>query len=179
MRPSSRTPEGQPNRCPVCKHEVCIEPSNPPGDATCPCCGQLLWFPSVAGDEHSDLFAGDGVIYELDVATKSEAVEALVRKLSDSGHVRMQDVESIVKAVMRREELGSTAIGSGVAVPHATHEVVQRFVGIIGHVPGGIEFDSLDGEPVSRVFLLLSPPNERAVHLRALEQISQIIRTAA
>lgn len=44
MGPSSRTPEGVPNRCPVCGAEVCIEPSVPPGDAPCPCCGHLLWF---------------------------------------------------------------------------------------------------------------------------------------
>ncbi len=48
MRPSSRTPEGQPNWCPVCGHEVCIEPSMPPGDAPCPRCGCLLWFPSAS-----------------------------------------------------------------------------------------------------------------------------------
>lgn len=41
---ASRTPEGEPNFCPVCAHEVCIEPSYPPGDAPCPCCGHLLWF---------------------------------------------------------------------------------------------------------------------------------------
>ena len=44
MEPSSRTPEGWPNRCPVCGMDVCIEPSVPPGDAPCPHCGHLLWF---------------------------------------------------------------------------------------------------------------------------------------
>src|SRR5215831_4565245 len=45
MRPSSRTPEGEPNRCPLCGRAVRLEPSSPPGDAPCPFCGQLLWFP--------------------------------------------------------------------------------------------------------------------------------------
>src|SRR5436305_1437091 len=44
MKPSSRTPEGEPNRCPLCGNVVWVEPSNPPGDAPCPYCGQLLWF---------------------------------------------------------------------------------------------------------------------------------------
>ena len=48
MKPSSRTPEGQPNRCPVCGKEIRIEPSHPAGDAPCPCCGHLLWFPGCA-----------------------------------------------------------------------------------------------------------------------------------
>lgn len=46
MKPPSRTPEGYPNRCPVCRKDVCIDPSIPPGDAPCPHCGQLLWFDS-------------------------------------------------------------------------------------------------------------------------------------
>lgn len=45
VKPSSRTPEGTPSRCPVCGNEVCIEPSTPSRDAPCPCCGHLLWFP--------------------------------------------------------------------------------------------------------------------------------------
>lgn len=44
MEPASRTPEGEQNVCPVCGHDVCLEPSRPTGDATCPHCGQLLWF---------------------------------------------------------------------------------------------------------------------------------------
>jgi hypothetical protein len=46
MEPASRTPEGESNRCPICGNEVRIEPSRPPGDAPCPCCGHLLWFSS-------------------------------------------------------------------------------------------------------------------------------------
>jgi hypothetical protein len=48
MEPASRTPEGETNHCPVCGHEVRLEPSRPPGDAPCPCCGHLLWFPPAA-----------------------------------------------------------------------------------------------------------------------------------
>lgn len=48
MKPSSRTPEGLPNRCPVCGNEIRIEPSRPPGDAPCAFCGHLLWFPGFA-----------------------------------------------------------------------------------------------------------------------------------
>jgi hypothetical protein len=48
MEPSSRTPEGMPNLCPVCGHKVLIEPSSPAGDAPCPFCGHLLWFSRMA-----------------------------------------------------------------------------------------------------------------------------------
>ena len=71
-----------------------------------------------------DFFVGDGIIYEIEANTKSAAVEALVRKLSEQGHTRPQNVDTIVKALMKREELGSTGLGRGVAVPHAKHEVI-------------------------------------------------------
>ena len=54
MEPSTRTPEGEPNRCPVCGKSLQIEPSRPPGDAPCPHCGSLLWFdPSVREDSEA------------------------------------------------------------------------------------------------------------------------------
>jgi PTS system fructose-specific IIA component/PTS system nitrogen regulatory IIA component len=79
---------------------------------------------------------------------------------------------------MHREQLGSTGLGRGIAVPHAKHDTVERIVGIIGYVAGGVEFDSLDGEPVTKVFLVLSSPSRPGDHLRALERISLMLRTA-
>jgi hypothetical protein len=55
MRPSSRTPEGEPNRCPVCGNRLCLEPSVPPGDAPCPFCGVLLWFETSGDADFAEL----------------------------------------------------------------------------------------------------------------------------
>lgn len=175
--PSSRTPEGHFNRCPVCQNEICIVPSHPLGDAPCPCCGQLLWFPENAGMESSGFFVGAGAVYELDVTTKSEAIEALVRKLCELCNFGVHEVDGLVRSLMHREEMGSTGIGCGVAVPHAKHETINRLVGIIGYIPDGVDFESLDREPVKRIFLFLSPPHKPGEHLRALQQISQLLRT--
>ena len=82
----------------------------------------------------------------------------------------------IVDAVMKREELGSTGIGRGVAVPHTKHPSVDRLIGTVGISRDGVDFNSLDGEKVLIFFLLVSPPDRPGDHLRALENISRQLR---
>ena len=96
--------------------------------------------------------------------------------MQEAGKIAANEVDSIVKAVMKREELGSTGIGRGVAVPHTKHPSVDRLVGTVGVSPGGVDFDSLDGEKVQLFFLLISPPDRPGDHLRALENISRQLR---
>ena len=86
------------------------------------------------------------------------------------------EVESIVKAILKREELGSTGIGRGVAVPHTKHPSVNKLVGTVAVSAEGIDFNSLDGEKVQLFFLLISPPDRPGDHLRALENISRQLR---
>ena len=86
------------------------------------------------------------------------------------------ELESIVKAILKREELGSTGIGRGVAVPHTKHPSVNRLVGTVAVSQEGVDFDSLDGEKVQLFFLLISPPDRPGDHLRALENISRQLR---
>ena len=77
---------------------------------------------------------------------------------------------------MKREELGSTGIGRGVAVPHTKHASVERLVGTVGVSAEGVDFNSLDGDKVQLLFLLVSPPDRPGDHLRALENISRQLR---
>ena len=77
---------------------------------------------------------------------------------------------------MKREELGSTGIGRGVAVPHTKHPSVDRLIGTVSVSPTGVDFASLDGETVNLFFLLISPPDRPGDHLRALENISRQLR---
>jgi PTS system nitrogen regulatory IIA component len=77
---------------------------------------------------------------------------------------------------MDREELGSTGIGSGVAVPHAKHDAITDLVCAFGRSKKGINFDALDGEPVYVVFLLLSSKSASGAHLEALAFISRLVR---
>jgi mannitol/fructose-specific phosphotransferase system IIA component (Ntr-type) len=85
-------------------------------------------------------------------------------------------LESITRAIMKREELGSTGIGRGVAVPHTKHPSVSQLLGTVAVSQPGVDFDSLDGEKVQLFFLLISPPDRPGEHLRALENISRQLR---
>jgi len=107
---------------------------------------------------------------------KPEVIRELVQSLADSGAIVGADVQGIVAAIMKREELGSTGIGRGVAVPHTKHPSVERLVGTVGVSAEGIDFNSLDGEKVHLLFLLVSPPDRPGDHLRALENISRQLR---
>lgn len=124
----------------------------------------------------SDFICDDAVSASLTAEDKQSAIEEIVKALVASGKVAEDDHESIVGAVMKREELGSTGIGRGVAVPHTKHPSVDRLVGAVAISEEGVDFDSLDGEKVQLFFLLISPPDRPGDHLRALENISRQLR---
>jgi PTS system nitrogen regulatory IIA component len=111
------------------------------------------------------------------VATNKEGViREMAQSLVDAGKIAAGELESIVKAIMKREDLGSTGIGRGVAVPHTKHPSVNRLIGTVAISQGGVDFESLDGDPVQLFFLLVSPPDRPGDHLRALENISRQLR---
>ena len=113
---------------------------------------------------------------ELKAEGKEGAIEELVGSLVAAGGIKADEQKSIVDAVMKREELGSTGIGRGVAVPHTKHPSVDRLIGTVGISRDGVDFNSLDGEKVQIFFLLVSPPDRPGDHLRALENISRQLR---
>lgn len=127
----------------------------------------------------SDFVATEAIRSHVDADTKEGVIREMARALVDAGKIAASDEESIVKAIMKREDLGSTGIGRGVAVPHTKHPSVNRLVGTVAVSPQGINFDSLDGEPVHLFFLLVSPPDRPGDHLRALENISRQLRDDA
>ena len=113
---------------------------------------------------------------ELTSDDKPSAIHELVSSLVEAGIIPASECDGIVKAIMKREELGSTGIGRGIAVPHTKHPSVDRLVGTVGVSNVGIDFNSLDGEKVHLFFLLVSPPDRPGDHLRALENISRQLR---
>ena len=124
----------------------------------------------------SDFVVREAILTDLAVGTKEAAIRAMVESLSASGNIKGGDQESIIAAILKREELGSTGIGRGVAVPHTKHPSVDRLVATIALSRVGVEFASLDGESVHILFLLVSPPDRPGDHLRALENISRHLR---
>ena len=124
----------------------------------------------------ADFMCEKSIQVDLQAADKPGVIQELVAALVESGQVKEDDQAGIIEAIMKREELGSTGIGRGVAVPHTKHPSVDNLVGTVGVSREGVEFESLDGESVQLFFLLISPPDRPGDHLRALENISRQLR---
>lgn len=123
-----------------------------------------------------DFVSSKAIKADLQSQDKESVLRELVASLTEAGDIAEDDQESIVRAIMKREELGSTGIGRGVAVPHTKHPSVTKLVGTVGVSVDGVDFKSLDGEKVNLFFLLISPPDRPGDHLRALENISKQLR---
>ena len=124
----------------------------------------------------SDFINVSSIKADLAADEKPAIIRELIESLAQTGAIAQDDIEGIVAAVMKREELGSTGIGRGVAVPHTKHASVERLVGTVGISVEGVDFNSLDGDKVHLLFLLVSPPDRPGDHLRALENISRQLR---
>ncbi|MBM4011554.1 MAG: PTS sugar transporter subunit IIA [Planctomycetota bacterium] len=124
----------------------------------------------------SDFVAPEAIRSHVQASSKEGVIREMAQALVDAGKIAPGDLEGIVKAILKREDLGSTGIGRGVAVPHTKHPSVSKLVGTVAVSRDGIDFQSLDGDPVQLFFLLVSPPDRPGDHLRALENISRQLR---
>ena len=123
-----------------------------------------------------DFVVPDAIVTDMQVTDKEGAIRGLVGALKAAGIVPAESEDSIVAAILKREELGSTGIGNGVAVPHTKHVSVSKLVAAIALTRDGVDFQSLDGGQVHILFLLVSPPDRPGDHLRGLENISRHLR---
>jgi PTS system fructose-specific IIA component/PTS system nitrogen regulatory IIA component len=124
----------------------------------------------------ADFVSAAAIRARLEAEDKQGVIREMTEALRAAGAINDGEVESIVRAILKREELGSTGIGRGVAVPHTKHPSVDRLVGTVAISHDGVDFNSLDGEKVQLFFLLISPPDRPGDHLRALENISRQLR---
>jgi len=111
----------------------------------------------------------------IEAADKEGILKELVDVLAEVKDLGA-DRKAIVKALSERESLGSTGIGQGIAIPHGKTERVKELVAVLGISRKGINFDALDGEPVYIFFLLVAPKDTAGPHLKALAQISRLLR---
>lgn len=125
----------------------------------------------------TDIVAAGAVITDLKATTKDEAIREIVGSLCSAGKVAPEHMEAIILAIMKREELGSTGIGRGVAVPHTKHPSVDSIVATVALSVNGLDFAALDGEVVHIIFLLISPPDRPGEHLRGLETITRHLKS--
>ncbi|QDU54243.1 PTS sugar transporter subunit IIA [Aeoliella mucimassa] len=124
----------------------------------------------------SEFITKDAICTNLSSTDKESVIREMTSALQTAHSIAADQMESVVEAILKREELGSTGIGRGVAVPHTKHPTVDKLCGAVGISEEGVEFDSLDGEKVHLLFMLVSPPDRPGDHLRALENISRQLR---
>ena len=134
-----------------------------------------------------DFVVREAINPSLKADTKEKAIREMVENLQAAGCFKGADpmagmvsltsgAEDTVKAILKRELLGSTGIGRGVAIPHAKQAGIDRLIGTLAISKAGVPFDSLDGEPVFVLVMLISPQDRPGDHLRALENVSRCLR---
>ena len=104
---------------------------------------------------------------------KRAVITELVDLLSSNG--RLVDRDAVLKAVMLREQTRSTGIGSGIAIPHGKCKSVKELVMAIGIASEPIDFESVDGKPVTIIIMLVSPSDQTGPHIQALARISRLM----
>jgi mannitol/fructose-specific phosphotransferase system IIA component (Ntr-type) len=119
-----------------------------------------------------DLISPGIVKVPLESTGKPAVLRELVQILKDAG--KIADVERALTAVNQREQLGSTGLELGIAVPHAKTDTVKTLTLAIGVSPRGIDFSSLDAKPSRLFFLMLAPPNQSGPHIQALAEIAKL-----
>jgi len=124
----------------------------------------------------ADFVVRDAILPDLLAVNKESVIREMVESLRTAGNFKSGDPEEVVKAILKREVLGSTGIGRGVAIPHTKHPTVEKLVGTVALSKGGVAFESLDGEPVHVFVMLVSPQDRPGDHLRALENVSRSLR---
>ncbi len=121
----------------------------------------------------TDLVAPQAVLQALKVNSKKQALQELAARAAElSGRAERE----IFDVLMQREKLGSTAIGSGIAIPHGKLPKLDRLFGLFARLDRAIDFEALDGQPVDLVFLLLAPETAGADHLKALARVARLLR---
>lgn len=123
----------------------------------------------------SDLLLPSDVMADLCASNKRLLLQELAAKAAISLNLR---VAQIAPDLLKREELGSTGVGGGVAIPHARLPALQRPFGLLAKLKPPIEFDAIDGQAVDIVFVLLLPANVENEQLGALALVARTLRSS-
>jgi len=123
-----------------------------------------------------DFLSKKALVMDIKATKKEEVIKELLDALINSGEVEKRSRNKLIDALMSRESLGSTAIGQGIAIPHAKSDCVGKLLAAFGLSRKGVDFDSLDGEPAYIFFLLVAPQDSAGPHLKALARISRLLK---
>jgi PTS system nitrogen regulatory IIA component len=123
--------------------------------------------------EIGDLLKPEHVIARLRATSKKQALQDLARRASElTGHPE----RAIFSTLMKRERLGTTGVGNGIAIPHGKLPNLESMFGIFARLENPIDFEAIDDRPVDLIFLLLAPEAAGADHLKALARVSRLLR---
>ncbi len=123
-----------------------------------------------------DFLSKKAIVVDIKSSKKEEVIKELVDALISAGEIEKRCRNKLIEALMARESLGSTAIGQGIAIPHAKSDCVEKLIGAFGLSKKGVDFDSLDGELAYIFFLLVAPQDSAGPHLKALARISRLLK---
>jgi len=123
-----------------------------------------------------DLITLDRIIPMLSANSKKQVLQELSAKAAEVTRLPEREV---FDTLLQRERLGTTGVGRGIAIPHGKLANLDEIVGIFARLEQPVDFESVDGEPVDLVFLLLAPESAGADHLKALARISRLLREPA
>ncbi|MBW1645038.1 MAG: PTS sugar transporter subunit IIA [Deltaproteobacteria bacterium] len=115
------------------------------------------------------------VISDLDCDDKDEVLRQFARLVNR--RFPELDEDEVYEVLQEREELGSTGIGEGIAIPHGKLKNLETIIAAFARSRRGIDFDAIDGQPVYFFFLLLAPENSAGLHLKALAKISRMLKS--
>src|SRR5574338_955113 len=123
--------------------------------------------------EVADLLSPDGVIPNLRVTSKKQALQELARRAADLSGASER---AIFDVLLERERLGTTGVGNGIAIPHGKLPGLTRLYGMFARLEQPIPFEAIDEQTVDLIFLLLAPEGAGADHLKALARVSRLLR---
>ncbi len=122
----------------------------------------------------SDLLTQGNILLELKAKEKIEVIRELAQLLIDKELI--DNVEDFFHAILKRENLESTGIGHGVAIPHARTKAVKNLILAFGRSEVGVDFSSLDGKPSHLVFLIAAPEDQKSEYILTLARLSKLLR---
>jgi mannitol/fructose-specific phosphotransferase system IIA component (Ntr-type) len=116
-------------------------------------------------------------VLELDCATRDEALRALCTAASRDA--RVLDVEALYRAVLKREDVSSTGVGMGIAIPHVKIPQVTDYIIGVGRHRAGLDFKALDGRPVHLIFLICASDHQTREFVKMLAQVTHLLKDEA
>ncbi len=127
-----------------------------------------------------ELFEAKNLIVDFNPLDKWDAIESMIRHLTDNGSLKESQSELALEAVQRRERSMSTGMEKGVAIPHAALPDLEEVIAVLGLVrrDGGVPFESLDGAPAQLIVILLIPKSKKLLHIRTLADVARILGIA-